>query len=159
MLHVVSERTVGCVTAVFKTAHVRQFAVPVSGAVQWQCQSLGPQLRDRGPLLSFPFLSVIVHPSWVSQAPRVLSYSSTCHRRPPLVRSKGGRPWQVAPRDREWTYDMSNQANTSDSIHCVAHARHYKAQRSITMLYTVRDETNNAENVWGKKQHHLFTVT
>ena len=26
MLHVVSERTVDCVTAVFKTAHVRQFA-------------------------------------------------------------------------------------------------------------------------------------
>ena len=42
---------------------------------------------------------------------------------------------------------MSNQANTSDSIHFVAHPRHYKAQRSITMLYTVRDETNNAENV------------
>ena len=32
---------------------------------------------------------------------------------------------------------MSNQANTSDSIHFVAHARHYKAQRPITMLYTV----------------------
>ena len=42
---------------------------------------------------------------------------------------------------------MSNQANTSDIIHFVAHARHNKAQRSITMLYTVRDETNNAEHV------------
>ena len=53
---------------------------------------------------------------------------------------------------------MSNQANTSDSIHFVAHARHYKAQRSITMLYTVRDETNNAENVWKKTNIIIHSV-
>ena len=53
---------------------------------------------------------------------------------------------------------MSNQPNTSDSIHFVAHARHYKAQRSITMLYTVRDETNNAENVWKKTTSFIHSV-
>ena len=44
---------------------------------------------------------------------------------------------------------MSNQTHTSDSIYFTAHAQHYEAQRSITMLYrpTVRDETNNAENL------------
>ena len=42
---------------------------------------------------------------------------------------------------------MSNQTHTSDSIYFTANAQQYKAQRSITMLYTMRDETNNAENV------------
>ena len=41
------------------------------------------------------------------------------------------------------------KSNTHIRQHFTAHAQHYEAQRSITMLYrpTVRDETNNAENV------------
>ena len=75
-------------------------------------------------------------------------YSSTCHGRPPLVQRKSGPSWQVAPRDREQTYaPLCQIKHTSDSIYFTAHAQHYKVQRSITMLYTVRDETNNAENV------------
>ena len=77
-------------------------------------------------------------------------YSSTCHGRPPMVQRKSGPSWQVAPRDRERTYAPLCQikTHTSTSIYFTANAQHYKAQRSITMLYTVRDETNNAENVW-----------
>ena len=77
-------------------------------------------------------------------------YSSTCHRRPPPVLSKSGPSWQVAPRDRERTLCaiMSNQKHTSDSIHSTAHAQHYKAQHSMTILNAVRHETNTAENVW-----------
>ena len=34
---------------------------------------------------------------------------------------------------------MSNQTHTSDSIYFTAHAQHYKAQRPIAMMYTVKD--------------------
>ena len=55
---------------------------------------------------------------------------------------------------------MSNQTHTSDSIYFTAYAQHYEAQRSITMLYrpTVRDETNNAENVWEKSTAFIHSV-
>ena len=73
-------------------------------------------------------------------------YSSTCHGRPTLVQRKNGPTWQVAPRDRERTYAPLCQIKHTHYF--TANAQHFKAQRSITVLYTVRDETNNAENVW-----------
>ena len=68
-----------------------------------------------------------------------------------VVPATAGHRWfrgKVALRDRERTYaPLCQIKHTSDSIYFTAHAQHYKVQRSITMLYTVRDETNNAENV------------
>ena len=42
---------------------------------------------------------------------------------------------------------MRHYVKSNTHIYFTANAQHFKAQRSITVLYTVRDETNNAENV------------
>ena len=42
---------------------------------------------------------------------------------------------------------MRHYVKSNTHIYFIANAQHFKAQRSITVLYTVRDETNNAENV------------
>ena len=76
-----------------------------------------------------------------------------------VVPATAGHRWfrgKVALRGR-WPLVTGNghmrhyvkSKHTSDSIYFTAHAQHYEAQRSITMLYrpTVRDETDNAENV------------
>ena len=40
---------------------------------------------------------------------RIYMYSSTCHERPPPVRSESGPSWQVAPRGRERKFKTSSQ--------------------------------------------------
>ena len=57
--------------------------------------------------------------------------------------------WPLVTGNGHMRHYVKSNTHTSDSIYCTAHAQHYEAQRSITMLYrpTVRDETDNAENV------------
>ena len=43
---------------------------------------------------------------------------------------------------------MRHYVKSNTHIYFTANAQNFKAQRSITVLYTVRDETNNAGNVW-----------
>ena len=67
-----------------------------------------------------------------------------------VVPATAGHRWfrgKVALRDR-WPLVTGN-GHMRHYVKSNTHAHHYEAQRSITMLYrpTVRDETNNAENV------------
>ena len=57
--------------------------------------------------------------------------------------------WPLVTGNGHMRHYVKSNTHTSDSIYFTAHVQHYEAQRSITMLYrpTVRDETNNAENV------------
>ena len=43
---------------------------------------------------------------------QVMGYSSTCHERPPPVRSESGPSWQVALRGREQKFMTSSQKHT-----------------------------------------------
>ena len=84
--------------------------------------------------------------------------STDCVHASTVVPATAGHRWfrgKVALRGR-WPLVTGNghmrhyvKSNTLQTAYnyFTAHAQHYKVQRSITMLYTVRDETNNAENV------------
>ena len=78
-------------------------------------------------------------------------YSSTCHRRPPLVQRKSGPSWQVAPRDRERTYALLCQIKHRHQTAYISQHMHniikHSGQLQCCIGPTVRDETNNAENV------------
>ena len=79
------------------------------------------------------------------------NYSSTCHRRPPLVQRKSGPSWQVAPRDRERTYALLCQIKHIHQTAYISQHMHniikHSGQLQCCIGPTVRDETNNAENV------------
>ena len=57
-------------------------------------------------------------------------YSSTCHERPPPVRSESGPSWQVAPRGRERKFMTSSQKHKY--IGPTAHNIAAKVQHSNT---------------------------
>ena len=52
-------------------------------------------------------------------------YSSTCQGQPPLVQSKSGPSWQVAPRHRERTYAPLCQIKHTQT-HIIQHTFHSK---------------------------------
>ena len=91
-----------------------------------------------------------------------VTYSSTCHRRPPLVQRKSGPSWQVAPRDRERTYAPLCQIKHRHQTAYISQHMHniikHSGQLQCCIGPTVRDETNNAENVWKKSTAFIHSV-
>ena len=75
---------------------------------------------------------------------QVLLYSSTCHERPPPVRSESGPSWQVAPRGRERKFMTSSQKHSAYNIAAKLQHSDTTFNYNILMLtYTLSDNNYN----------------